>query len=249
MSHGHASQEGEHAAHHAQDPFDRRVAMSMVVIAAVLAAVKVVGHRAHNETLVYQVKSNVAHTQASDQWSYFQAKKNRLYLYESQAQLLSLLGARDGKNLAFAPEDEEDGAAFVRAPAGIGASTPDKKKKKRELSEEDRRKVEELVKKGCSKQAAERIVVWQSEAGRYSKEADDIEREARRLTGEGVKYQKLSEHEHHQADRFDLGELFVELALVVSSVAILSKKSGFWYAGIALCAVGLAVVATGFFVH
>src|SRR5262249_44851003 len=104
-------------------------------------------------------------------------------------------------------------------------------------------------KKGFSKQAAERIVIWQSEASRYSREADDIERQARRLDAEGVKYQGMSNHEHHQADRFDLGELFVELALVVSSVAILSKKSGFWSAGIPLCAVGLAVVATGFFVH
>jgi hypothetical protein len=38
MTHGHASQEGEHASHLAHDPFDRRVAMSMVMIAALRAA-------------------------------------------------------------------------------------------------------------------------------------------------------------------------------------------------------------------
>ena len=77
MTHGQPHEEAEHAAHLAADPFDRRVAMSMVVIAAILAAVKVQGHRTHNETLQYQIDANVAHTQESDQWNFFQAKKMR----------------------------------------------------------------------------------------------------------------------------------------------------------------------------
>jgi hypothetical protein len=89
MSHGHASQEGEHAAHAAHDPFDRRVAMSMVAIAAILAAVKVLGHRTHNETLQYQIEAGVAHTQESDQWNFFQAKKMREVVAELRATLLS----------------------------------------------------------------------------------------------------------------------------------------------------------------
>src|SRR5437763_585857 len=61
--------------------------MSMVVIAAVLAAVKVLGHRTHNETLAYQIKAGVAHTQESDQWNFFQAKKMREVLAELRATL------------------------------------------------------------------------------------------------------------------------------------------------------------------
>src|SRR5262245_12899445 len=87
MTHGHAHEEAEHASHHAFDPFDRRVAMSMVVIAAVLAAVKVLGHRTHNDTLAYQIKAGVAHTQESDQWNFFQAKKMREVLAELRAAL------------------------------------------------------------------------------------------------------------------------------------------------------------------
>src|SRR3954469_13096071 len=89
MSHGHPSQEGEHASHHAQDPFDRRVAMSRVVIAAVLAGVKILGHRTHNEKLASQIKEGAAHTQESDQWNFFQSKKMREVLARFEASLLT----------------------------------------------------------------------------------------------------------------------------------------------------------------
>ena len=94
MTHGQPHEEAEHAAHHAADPFDKRVAMSMVVIAAVLAAVKVLGHRTHNETLQYQImagveqsKAGTYHTQEADQWNFFQAKKMREVLAELRASL------------------------------------------------------------------------------------------------------------------------------------------------------------------
>src|SRR5436309_15610628 len=88
MTHGGPHEEAEHVSHHAHDPFDRRVAMSMVVIAAVLATVKVLGHRTHNATLAYQIKSGVAHTPESDTWNFFQSKKMREVLARQEAKLL-----------------------------------------------------------------------------------------------------------------------------------------------------------------
>src|SRR5438270_11117390 len=78
MSHGpeHHIEHAEHAAHAAHDPFDKRVTLSIAITAAVLAAVTLLSHRAHNATLQFQME-------ASNQWNYFQAKKNRLYLYET----------------------------------------------------------------------------------------------------------------------------------------------------------------------
>ncbi len=61
----------EHA-HHAKDPFDKRVAVTMAIIAAVLATVSVFAHVFANEELLLQ-------QQASDQWSYYQAKSIRRY--------------------------------------------------------------------------------------------------------------------------------------------------------------------------
>ena len=43
-----------------------------------------------------------------------------------------------------------------------------------------------------------------------------------------------------KADRFDLGEVFLEIALVISSLALLSRKLIFWFLGIAVrCSPGL----------
>ncbi len=250
MTHGHAHEEAEHASHLAHDPFDRRVAMSMVVIAAVLAAVKVAGHRTHNEVLKYQIKANVAHTQASDQWGYYQAKKNRLYLYESEAQLLALLGPGNDKKMAALEVDLAPDLILAPAEKAEKAKKDEKKpKKKRELSPEDRKAVETLVGKGLTRDQAKQIVIWQSQARRYTGEADEIQAKAVGLVEEGKKYQHESEHAHHQADYFDLGELGVELALVLSSVAILTRRPGYWLAGLAVGAAGLVSVLLGFLVH
>jgi len=61
----------EHA-EHAQKPFDKRVAATMAVLAAVLAIVSVGGQIMVTEELLNQQK-------ASDQWSYYQAKSIRRY--------------------------------------------------------------------------------------------------------------------------------------------------------------------------
>ena len=59
----------EHA-EHAREPFDKRVAATMAIIAALLAVVSVLGHIATTEELLNQQK-------ASDQWAYYQAKSIR----------------------------------------------------------------------------------------------------------------------------------------------------------------------------
>src|ERR1041384_7927503 len=92
---------------------------------------------------------------------------------------------------------------------------------------------------------ARQIVDWRIKAAGYKIETAQIMKEARKHHEEGKerartgeKYQEHSKHKHHQADYFDLGELGVELALVLSSVAILTKRPGYWYGGIGIGLVG-----------
>ncbi|HEV3260888.1 MAG TPA: DUF4337 family protein, partial [Gemmataceae bacterium] len=102
----------EHAHHASHDPFTRQVAMTMAIVAAVLACVTMLSHRAHNETLRlqsesvgiknevirFQSQANIFHTRASDQWSYYQAKKNREYLYEALAAALDVTAKDPSKS-------------------------------------------------------------------------------------------------------------------------------------------------------
>jgi hypothetical protein len=87
----------EHAQHHAHDPFDKRVAMSMAIVASVLACVSMLSHRAHNETLQLHILANDDITEASNKWGYYQAKKNRAYMYAADAELLAVT-AKDNAN-------------------------------------------------------------------------------------------------------------------------------------------------------
>ena len=91
MSHGPEEhiEHGEHAIHAAHNPFDRRVAMTIAIVAAVLACVTMLSHRAHNETILRQAESNrlqteanILHTKASDQWNYYQSKSTKQALAE-----------------------------------------------------------------------------------------------------------------------------------------------------------------------
>jgi hypothetical protein len=189
MAHGGEDhlEEAEHASHASHDPFDRRVALTMVLIAAVLAAVKLLGHRAHTESLRFQIQTDVQHTQATDRWNLYQAKKLRQHLYESQADLLGALGkAGDGR----------------------------------------------------SKQ-------WLDRASRYQKEGEEEAERARALEEQAGEFQHESEHMHHRSDRYDLGEMGVELALVLCSVAILARRAAFWYSGIAVGVLGVAAAVSG----
>jgi hypothetical protein len=83
---------------------------------------------------------------------------------------------------------------------------------------------------------------YQKEAERYTKEQGEIEEQAKDLEKESALAQR-------KADRFDLGEVFLEIALVISSLALLSRKRSYWFLGIVLGFAGLGVAATGFLLH
>jgi hypothetical protein len=106
MSHGpeHQIEHAEHAAHAAHDPFDRHVTVSIAMVAAVLAGVTMLGHRAHNETLVHQgealrhqtlaaVKSN----DATNKWGQFQALNIRGHMYGAFGEFAEELSADNPK--------------------------------------------------------------------------------------------------------------------------------------------------------
>ena len=83
---------------------------------------------------------------------------------------------------------------------------------------------------------------YQAEADKYRDQQKDIDAEARNLEQE-------THHERRRADRYDLGEVFLEIGLVVTSITLLSRRRGFWYSGIVMGAMGLVIAATALLVH
>lgn len=83
---------------------------------------------------------------------------------------------------------------------------------------------------------------YSEEAGRYKDEQKEIEDKAKEMEAEVAT-------ESRRADRYDLAEVFLEVALVITSITLLSGRRLFWWLGLALGLAGTILAATGFFVH
>ena len=77
---------------------------------------------------------------------------------------------------------------------------------------------------------------------RYRNDQKEIEEKARDLEKEVV-------FERNRADRFDLGEVFLEMGLVITSITLLTRRRVFWGVGSALAVVGVILAATAFLIH
>jgi Domain of unknown function (DUF4337) len=78
---------GGHA-DHVNSPLVIPVSITISILAVLVAAVTLLGHRAHTEELLLQAR-------ASDQWAYYQAKNIRLRELQSFADLLRVVATQD----------------------------------------------------------------------------------------------------------------------------------------------------------
>jgi hypothetical protein len=199
----------EHAHHAAHDGFERKVAMTISIVAAVLACTTLLSHRGHTETLRLQGEANrlqteadILHTRASDQWGFYQAKNIRAHEYQALGQMLGVLARQAGSDAAV-----------------------------------DKLRAD-----------------WTQQVQKYETELPQMQDDARKLEGDAEGKLKEAERRleeshavHRRVDRYDLGELCVEFALVLCSVAVLTRQKPFWLSGIFFGVAGAAVVLGGWF--
>lgn len=81
-----------------------------------------------------------------------------------------------------------------------------------------------------------------SEAEKYDKQKDEINAEARKLENEATIARR-------RADRFDLGEVFLEIALVITSITLLTGRKAFWWLGMLSGLIGVVAAASHVFVQ
>jgi hypothetical protein len=185
----------KHAAH--GDPLDRWVAVSMAIIAALLATVTLLSHRAHNATLRFQTEANIEQTKASDQWGYYQAVNIRKHEYEANLEMLTVIAKQSGTD------------------------------------EQQKRIIDD----------------WKKQLDKYKTELPQLRIDAEAMVAKSRAAQTMSEQAHHEGDRFDLGELGVELGLVLCSLAILTKRKPFWFAGMTSALLGVIAAGSAFVIH
>jgi hypothetical protein len=217
MTHGPGEtiEHAEHAAHAAHDAFNRKVTISIAMVAAVLAAVTMLGHRAHNatlrlqgEALQAQNEAGIANTKVANNWLEYQAYNIRSHMYQVAKEQAEFVTPKAGKEAELEKAAQRWKAQFEKY-EGVGD------------------------KKGSLSAAMDK-------AEKSSKEAKDKMDEA---------FAKLEESHkvHARADRFDFGELGLQLGVVLCSLAILTKSRAFWVLGIIGSVAGAAVAVTGQF--
>ena len=78
----------EHAEHGREHPDLAPVTLTMAVLAVMVAAVSLLGHRTHTEEIILQNK-------VTDQWAFYQAKNIRRHNDEMFADITSVIAAKD----------------------------------------------------------------------------------------------------------------------------------------------------------
>jgi hypothetical protein len=166
----------EHAEHGREHPDLAPVTLTMAVLAVLVAAVSLLGHRTHTEEIILQNK-------ATDQWAFYQAKNMRRHTDELFADLTTVVASKDAAAVASLQEK------------------------------------------------------YRAEADRYKDEQKELDKAARET-------EKETELVRRRGDRFDLGEVFLEIALVITSIALLTSRRMFWYFGLLMAAAGVLVAAS-----
>lgn len=210
-----------------------RVGMTMALIAAVLAAVALIGHRKHNVVLQLQGDANRFLTEsaafkveASNTFSRFQAKKGRM---EEQDHAITFT-----KLFPINPGTEPLRDAEVKKWESYIAKN---KTQEKDIKLDEATKFPAKTDDGSENDTLGALLIT---AKRYQQLAEEQIEHAEHKSEEG-------ELAHHQADRLDWAHLAVELGLVLCTVSILTRVKLFWISGIVAAGVGayFAVTALG----
>jgi hypothetical protein len=215
----------EHAVHTGQ----KAVGLTTAIVAVLLASVSLLSHRAHTEAVLLQGR-------VVDEWGFYQAKHGRAHEYALIAEVTALMP--NGKEAALRelgisaeeecglPEEKNckipaKGSAVLQPLlsqiAEAGKKTDDKATPE---------KTSEHAKEKPAKEAA------------VKEGALKIQERARELEAE----QHLAEK---RADFYDSGELFLEISIVLCSIALLSEIKLYWRASFVATALGIGAAVWG----
>jgi hypothetical protein len=84
---------------------------------------------------------------------------------------------------------------------------------------------------------------------KYLKETDRYVQEKGEVSEQAKELEKERESSGRRADRYEAGEAILQIALIICSLTLLTKKRIFWLFGIALGLIGLGTTLSGFLIH
>jgi uncharacterized protein DUF4337 len=177
-------EEMKEVAEHAHNKGEKRIGLTMAIVAVLLAVATLLGHRAHTEETIIQGERNTL-------WVNYDSKRTDSRVYAMGSRIAAILpnGQELASELKEMAKAEREGE-----PAKNGGPAKDGMDKIRE-------------------------------------HAADLDQELR-IT-------------QHRADFFDSSELFLEISIVLCSIALLAEMKLFWQLSFITTILGVAVVVWG----
>jgi hypothetical protein len=224
---------------HAHSSGEKGIGLTMAVVAVMLAMATLLSHRAHTEVGLLQGK-------IVDEWNFYQAKHIRAHEYGAIAEVAALLP--NGKDLAIKDYkkslDEECGSPPEH---GCGSPAKDSAVLRALLTPSPAAAEDKTDQKTSAKEDAPKEHQKESPDAKEKQEAKpanrkpgavDIQENARELERE----RELVER---RANYYDAAELFLEISIVLCSIALLAEMKLFWKLSFISTILGVGVALWG----
>lgn len=226
---------------HANKAGEKKIGLTMTIVAVFLAIATLLSHRTHTEEGLLQGK-------IVDQWNFYQAKHIRAHEYGAFAEIAALISNPSAKDLALKDYkksvDEECGT-----PAEHGCSSPAKDSPflrpilapapapgAENKSDQNDPAKKEATKEHAAEAAGDTKEQHESKPANHKPGAVDIQEDAKEMERE----RDLLER---RADFYDAAELFLEVSVVLCSIALLTEMELFWKLSFISTIFGLVVAA------
>jgi hypothetical protein len=238
-------EEMKEVAEHAHEKGEKRIGLTMAIVAVLLAIATLLGHRTHTEEGLLQGK-------IVDEWNFYQAKHGRAHEYGALAEIAAILPHGRAREIAIRDYkkslDEECGT-----PAEHGCSSPAKDSAVlQELM--GGTKTESTGHEGGSEHDPPAAKEKPAEAGGEKSEAAAGHGEAKPSNHKpgAVNIQDTAREMEHEreimerrADFYDSAELFLEISIVLCSIALLAEVKMFWQLSFVTTIIGVGVILWG----
>lgn len=229
----------EHA-EHAHHSGEKALGLTTAIVAVLLALTTLLSHRAQTDAML-------ALTQDVDDWNFYQSKHMRAYMFALAAETEALFpNGRDSaaKNVKKSVEEE------CGAPVPKGCTSPLLKESAilQQLLQDGQPAAQKLEKTVPPAPETHAAALAAPESEKKSEKggkdtgtkdgAVEIQEKARERMQEVDLLQR-------KIDRYDGGELFLEISIVLCSIALLAENNIYWKLSFITTVIGIAVAIWG----
>lgn len=231
---------------HAHDKGEKLIGLTMAIVAVLLAVATLLSHRAHTEEGLLQGK-------IVDEWNFYQAKHARAHEYSAIAEVAALLPHPNARDVAVKDYkkslDEECGT-----PPEHGCSSPAKDsvvlRSLLATNTEDGKQAK--GEHGLASKAGEGAKEPAKENSQTAASGEEQESKPGSARPGAVKIQEAAREMEHErdilerrADYYDTSELFLEISIVLCSIALLAEMKLFWQLSFITTIIGTVIMLWG----